>query len=436
MVEVDPPTHVRTTAPAPSPGVADAIGDDELLAGAIVLVVDDEPDNVRLLTQVLLRAGVGAVHSTCDPREAVRLVAEVHADLVLLDLHMPHLDGVQVMAELRTTVPVEEFLPVLVLTADVTPETRDRVLDAGAQDLLHKPFSVREVVLRVRNLLETRARYLVVQQRNTALVADLARASAEERRRTDEQACRRERIVRIIGERAFTTVLQPIADLATGDVVGAEALTRFVGPSPRTPDRWFREAADVGLGVELELAALEVALAHLARLPSTVSLSLNVSPATVVDERLVAVLADADARRLVLELTEHDQVADYEPLLASLHTLRGRGLRIAVDDTGAGYAGLGHLVRMRPEIIKLDIELTRGIDQDPLRHALGTALVSFARDVGATIVAEGIETAGELTTLRELGVPWGQGYLLARPAPGPVPLRLAGPELNDLLGAR
>jgi EAL domain-containing protein (putative c-di-GMP-specific phosphodiesterase class I) len=120
-------------------------------------------------------------------------------------------------------------------------------------------------------------------------------------------------------------------------------------------------------------------------------------------------------------------VEDYDALVRALDGLRSQGVRVAVDDTGAGYAGLAHILRLRPDIIKLDIDLTRGIDADPVRRALAASLVAFGGDIGATITAEGIETGEELEALRTLGVTCGQGYYLARPGPLPLPAPPASP---------
>ena len=218
----------------------------------------------------------------------------------------------------------------------------------------------------------------------------------------------------------LTTVLQPIVDLNDGHRVGAEALARFGGREQRSPDVIFGEALAVGLGVELELAALETGLTALGHLPPGSYLSLNVSPSTVLSARLAQVLDGAEASRIVLELTEHAEVADYDVLTRALDMLRRRGVRLAVDDAGAGFASLRHIVRLSPDFIKLDVSLTRGIDIDPVRQSLAAALVSFARDTGPVVVAEGIETEAELEALRHLGVPLGQGFHLGRPVPVPA----------------
>jgi EAL domain-containing protein (putative c-di-GMP-specific phosphodiesterase class I) len=122
-----------------------------------------------------------------------------------------------------------------------------------------------------------------------------------------------------------------------------------------------------------------------------------------------------DPERVIIELTEHVRIDDYDLLLDSLSRVRERGARLAVDDTGAGFASLGHILHLRPELIKLDCQFTRGIDTDPTRRSLAHALVSFAHDIGAEVVSEGIETAAELDAVRALGVPYGQGYFLSRP---------------------
>ncbi len=212
-------------------------------------------------------------------------------------------------------------------------------------------------------------------------------------------------------------VFQPVADVETGEPVGFEALARFQQAPVRGPDVWFAEAAEVGLGVDLELAALRMALHHLPELPPHAYLAVNVSPSTAISGRLDAALAHVPADRIVLEITEHDVIETYDQLEAALSGLRRRGARVAVDDAGAGYASFRHILRLQPDIIKLDMALTRDIDRDRPRRALASALIAFGRDTGSAIVAEGVETGEELRTLRHLGVSAAQGYFLGRPAP-------------------
>jgi EAL domain-containing protein (putative c-di-GMP-specific phosphodiesterase class I) len=200
-------------------------------------------------------------------------------------------------------------------------------------------------------------------------------------------------------------------------MVGVEALARFVGLPERPPNAWFAEAEAMSLGVHLELVAIDKALDALLELSPDVYLSVNVSPATLMDARFCRLVSRADPRRLVLELTEHARVGDYECLDRAMDTLRAAGMRIAIDDAGAGFSSLRHILKLRPDLIKLDLSLIRDINLDPSKQALAASLISFAEKSNATIVAEGIESAGELSTLVELGVGYGQGLFLGEPVP-------------------
>jgi EAL domain-containing protein (putative c-di-GMP-specific phosphodiesterase class I) len=393
---------------------------EDALADAVVLVVDDNPNNVLLLERLLKRIGIGRVVGITDPRETVAQYQAIEPDLILLDLHMPHLDGVAVLEQLGIVRPQGSFTPVLVLTADATLDAKQRALAAGANDFVTKPFEQTEVLLRVKNLLETRALHLALGRHNAELEAQLAKAAEHERRLVQEQDARRSRVQQLLDDEAITMVFQPIVDLLTSRMVGVEALARFSAPPQRRPDEWFAEAAAAGLGTDLELLAVDAAVAHLNQLPDDTYLSVNVSPRTALDPRLSEALLPR-ATRIVLELTEHAPVDQYDDLLAALVELRNAGMRVAVDDAGSGYASLQHILRLSPDIIKLDIELIRGINADPARQSLAAALVLFGDKIGATITAEGIETTDEVHTLRRLHVPFGQGYHLGRP--GPLPQR-------------
>lgn len=234
----------------------------------------------------------------------------------------------------------------------------------------------------------------------------------------------RRRVEQAISGDALSMVFQPIVGIATGSVIGCEALARFSGP-PARPDIWFADAERAGLGPALELAAIERALASLPQLPAGVYLSVNASPSLLLSGLLMSSLGAVDAGRVVIEVTEHAAVDDYDTLLRAVGDLRAMGVRLAVDDAGAGFASLNHILRLRPDVIKLDISLTRGIDTDPVRRALAGALVGVAHDMGSTLVAEGVEGQGELDELKALGADAVQGYLLARP--GPLPVQLGTP---------
>lgn len=255
------------------------------------------------------------------------------------------------------------------------------------------------------------------------------RIEQEEAERRMRKAKRR-RIEAALAAGGPRIVYQPIVMLGDGRVVGVEALSRFSQEPRRTPDRWFVEAYEVGLGVELELAAIRNAIegfrAFWTEWPF--QLGLNCSARAVIEGGLEEILREAPSDRLVLELTEHDAVEDYWVLNEALDPLRALGVRIAVDDAGSGYASMRHILTTRPNIIKLDISLTKEIDRDPMRRALIAALRSFADGFGGRLVAEGVETEREYQTLRDLDVQAAQGYHIARP--------MTGEEFRQFLAGR
>jgi EAL domain-containing protein (putative c-di-GMP-specific phosphodiesterase class I) len=226
---------------------------------------------------------------------------------------------------------------------------------------------------------------------------------------------KRASVSRVIEDNQLSMAFQPIWNVDGMRIVGFESLARFSAIPYRSPDKWFAEAAEVGMGAALELEAIRRALTARSLLPPKIYLAINASPATILCAGFPEVLLGSPLERVVIEITEHSNVENYEAVLGALRPLRDRGLRLAIDDAGAGYASLRHILNMQPDFIKLDIELTRNIDIDPARRALASALIRFARDTGSRIVAEGVERQGELETLRSIGVKKVQGYLLGRP---------------------
>jgi EAL domain-containing protein (putative c-di-GMP-specific phosphodiesterase class I) len=233
-----------------------------------------------------------------------------------------------------------------------------------------------------------------------------------------QQSCasKRSRIESVLAERSYGVVYQPIVHLVENRIVGHEALARFRADPQRTPDKWFDEAGQVGLQKELEIALIEAALQGFDRLPADSYLSLNVSPETILAGAVSEVLARQPLDRLMLEVTEHALVQDYERLAEALEPLRREGLRLAVDDAGAGYASFRHILKLKPDVIKLDASLIRNVDSDTGCRALAAALIRFAEETGCKVVAEGVETQEELAMLRRLAVNKAQGYLLGRPS--------------------
>jgi len=253
-------------------------------------------------------------------------------------------------------------------------------------------------------------------EREPGLVAFSAASNAvlagplEARRREAEL---RQALARVIATRAFRPVFQPIVDLLTGEIVAYEALTRF--DDGHRPDVRFAEAWTVGLGPELELATLEAAAAASAELPAGRWLSVNVSPRLLAEPDRLAELLRSTARPVVVELTEHESVADYRAVREAIQAL-GPNVQLAVDDAGAGAANLAHIVELRPHFVKLDISLVRGVNSDLARQALVVAMRHFSRAAGCRLIAEGVETRAEASALGEFGVDFGQGFWFGRPA--------------------
>lgn len=208
-------------------------------------------------------------------------------------------------------------------------------------------------------------------------------------------------------------VLQPIVDLATSIRVGAEALSRFPREWGLAPDLCFAEAHSVGFGHELELLALGSAAQHLVRVPGYVAM--NISPATLLMPAATDLLSALPLDRILLELSEHDQVEDYDALHEVLAPLREQGMRLAIDDVGAGFSSLRHIVLTRPDVLKIDRTLVDGVSNDEILTTLVHSLVDFGHGVGAKVVAEGIETGADAAVLLTLGVDYGQGWYYGRP---------------------
>lgn len=220
-------------------------------------------------------------------------------------------------------------------------------------------------------------------------------------------------------------VFQPIHRIANVGLCGFECLSRFDLEPLRSPDQWFASAHEAGVGLELEQCSIAKALQALAVLPEHLYLSINSSPEMVLSGRLAPLFSSINLRRVVLEITEHAEIADYDALSAMLRPWRARGIRLAIDDAGAGYSSMRHILNLEPDIIKLDMSLTHNVHVDSKRKALAKGLIAFAHDIDSLITAEGVELDGELQMLHQLGADNVQGYLLGRPMDERDAVRLA-----------
>ncbi|WP_170133307.1 EAL domain-containing protein [Arthrobacter livingstonensis] len=246
-------------------------------------------------------------------------------------------------------------------------------------------------------------------------------SQAAEQGHASRQGVGRARLEAVLRDRMLVTAFQPIYDLLTGSVVGAEALTRFVSDGADPAVYWFAEAEDIGLRTDLEFAALESALTSARELPPELFVALKLSHTACLDNRLPALIGQTSLApdRMVLELSGRIGADQAGPLEAVLEPLRGAGVRLSIDHSGSSLVSARHVSRLRPEMIKLDAGLTAGIDQDSLRQDLVVAELDFARRIGATLSAQHIETGAELATMAGLGITHGQGFHLGRPTVQP-----------------
>lgn len=381
-----------------------------------VLVAEDD-QTVRDALEALLRSerSLELAAAVGDAPSAVEAARREQPDVALVDVRMPG-GGASAARGITSCAPGTR---VLAYTAHDDRETVLQMLEAGAIGYLLKGGSIDEIVEAIHRAADGQAP-LSAEVAGEVIDELLGQLSVD--RQNETQTRRREKRIRrtLEGKDRFSMVFQPICSLS-GRMVGAEALARFRGPPRRGPERWFAEAEEVGLRRELEVAAAKVALSALPSLPPEIFLSLNVSPKTLLSGSFrKLVLENSDPTRVVVEVTEHARIDDYERLNAAFDRLRGPGVRLAVDDAGAGFASLRHILRLAPDFIKLDRTLIDGIEYDRSRQALAAGLISFAEKIEATIIAEGIEHSAEVDVLTALGVGYGQGFFIAKPAPLPL----------------
>lgn len=375
------------------------VDDEDLVRDALAEVVASDPG--------LLLEGVAG-----DTDEALALLERVGPDVAVVDVRMPGGGGLRLVRE----VAARRLATRVICHSGMDDRaTVVQMLDAGAVGFLLKGTRPADIRAAIRDAVQGRP--AVSAEVVAGLVRDLSTVIGREVEQTEQRRARLDRVIAAVAGEGRSTVVQPIVELDGRRVVGVEALARFALEPARTPDRWFDEAWELGLGLELELACAADALVAMERLPAALTVSLNASHRAATSPELRELLERFAPDRTVLEITEHEPVADYASLTGALDDLRALGVRVAIDDAGAGFASLRHILELRPEIIKLDIGLTRGVDRDRAHRALARALISFADETGTTVIAEGVETEEERLALLELGVRLGQGFHLGRPGP-------------------
>lgn len=363
-----------------------------------VLVIDDEDILLRLAERILSKAGF-VVSTARSAEEAVQHLDGV--DLVLCDDGLPGMRGSALLESVRAR---GTTIPFILMTGAPTVNGVVDAYEGGVTSFLLKPFRAQDLVNRVRVAME--------QWRESEL------PSTERRLREHAARCR----VHEAFDRALATLkvhFQPIASTANHTVFGYEALMRPSEPSLPHPGAVLEAGENLGRLHDVGRRVRELAASSFGKAADGTLLFVNLHAQDLEDGELFDASAplSAFAGRVVLELTERadfQQIRDYAERLVRLRSL---GYRIAVDDLGAGYAGLTSLVDLDPEIVKLDMALIRDIDRDPRKRRVVDSLVRLCRELGRGVIAEGVERPDELAVLREVGCDLVQGYLLARPGP-------------------
>jgi len=350
-----------------------------------VLIADDDGCfSIALAEYLQTSAAIELAAAAGDAQQAAALALELQPDVALVDVHRPGEGAVQGILS------ASPGTRVIALSATGDSAGSLRMLRAGASGSIVKGAGPGEILAAV-------VRTFRGAERNVEAADDGRRG---------------ERIAAVIDEGRISPVFQPIVDLSNGCTVGYEALARFDAEPPNSPQWWFADAEAAGVRTELELAAAEAALQRFRAYGGPGFLTLNASPLALTTlGRLACGLGD----KLVIEITEHAAIDDYDLIVQAIDRLRAQGVRFAIDDAGAGFASFRHVLELDPDYVKLDVSLTRGLDRDLRRRALVYGLNAFADELDITIVAEGVERHAELETLLELGVPLGQGNFLGRP---------------------
>jgi EAL domain-containing protein (putative c-di-GMP-specific phosphodiesterase class I)/CheY-like chemotaxis protein len=411
MPEVKEPSAPQSGHFDPSRGegfeASDRTESDEVRAR--VLVVDDEPAIARGLTRVLGLAG-HVVTSAMSGEEAVALLASQSFDVILSDIRMPRMDGLTLLRAIRAK---DLDVPVAFMTGDPAVETAVEAMEHGAFRYLLKPVDSEEVVA----VVERAARlHRLARVRRDA-------ADALESKRLGDRAGLETRFA--AGVEKLWMAMQPVLSWSGRSVYAYEALLRTDEPTLRNPTDFVEAAERLGRTRELGRIIRRRLAAEFPSVPSGATLFINLHPSDLVDEELGA--ADGAltpfASRIVLEVTERATLDEVRGLSDAVARLRALGFRIALDDLGAGYAGLSSFALLEPEIVKVDMSLVRGIHASPMKQKLFRSFTTLCEELGVVLVAEGVEVAEERDCLTRLGGDLYQGYLFARPERGfPTPV--------------
>jgi EAL domain-containing protein (putative c-di-GMP-specific phosphodiesterase class I)/DNA-binding NarL/FixJ family response regulator len=380
-----------------------------------VLIADDKELSVARTSAALgARDDFELVGVALCADQAGEFARATRPDVALVDAHLPGGGDAAVRAILTGSPETR----VLARSGATDHDTLIPMLRAGADGYVVRDAPARQLISALRSAAAGDTSFDGVV--GGGVLHNLMGQVHAANRAHAARLSKRARIRQVMQRGQLDIVFQPIVALDSRELVGYEALSRFAAEPRRGPDAWFAEAHEVGLGPELELWAIRKACERAHGLPKGVFMAVNVSPVTVERPDLLALLVGCAVDHVVLEVTEHERVEDYPRFRVAIARVRELGASLAVDDAGAGFASLRHILELDAELIKLDGSLTHSLQDDPRRRSLASALIEFGRESGASVLAEHIESELQLTELRRLGVKYGQGYHLGLPRPAPV----------------
>jgi len=372
-------------------------------AAGNVLVADDEKSVLTLLERTLITQNY-RVRCVSDGEAALEACKRNNFDAIITDIDMPGLSGIELLKAVRS---VDPDVPVLLITGEPTVDGAIRAIRYGAFRLFPKPLDMEDLLeslayaSQVHRLAQLKRQALKVMGDNDKQASDLAGLE-----RDFECALN-----------SLWMAFQPIVSVKTRGVMGYEALLRSVDPALPHPGAILDAAERLKRLPELGSRIRDQVAAEIASLPKDQKVFVNLHPADLTDDTLYSRVAPLSrfADQVILEITERVDLDEIDGVEKRAQALRDMGFRLAVDDLGSGYAGLTSFVRLKPEIVKMDMSLIRDVHLDSSKQRLVKALVELCESMGIQSVIEGVESPDEAMTLIDLGADLMQGYLFASP---------------------
>jgi EAL domain-containing protein (putative c-di-GMP-specific phosphodiesterase class I) len=379
---------------------------DEAADRGLVLLVDDEPTIARGYARILSAAGF-TVEIAHDGTEAADRTRQRAYDAIISDIAMPEMSGLMLLRAIREH---DLDVPVILMTGGPAIESAMQAMEYGALRYLIKPVDPKDLedvvarAVRLRQMAKIKREALALFQMEGKHLGDRAGLEA--------------RFASAIS--TLWVAYQPIVSWSSQAVYAYEALVRNEEPTLRSPQELFETAERLGRLQELGRAIRDRVAMTIVDVPPPVRLFVNVHALELDDDSLLSPASPLSrhADRVVLEITERAPLEKIKDVGSRVARLRAMGYGIAVDDLGAGYAGLTSFAQLEPEVVKVDMSLIRGLDRSPTKQKLVHSIISLCNDLGIRLIAEGIETEAERDALIRLGGDLCQGYLFARPSRG------------------